>query len=175
MWLKMDLDGIIAELCIRQYIKKENRTSDEYDHWCNVGFSFSSQQWLNYNKENDTILLSYEVDDLAEALDNLLNDKLYKPTTTEFIEPDFCFELMPKMDLRNNPQILYIRSGHEIADISMEWKVFFWHGGLTANHLSVTLDRTDITNLRNYLFLITGKYDKHTPEIIEMEKNGILY
>lgn len=176
MWLKMDLDGIIVELCIRQYIKKENRASDKYDYWCKVGFSFSSQTWLNYNKENDEVFLCYEVDDLAKALDNLLNNKLSEPTTVELIEPDFCFELMPKEDLRNNPRILYIQLGHEIADISMEWKIFFWHGGeLTENYLTVKLDRTDIMNLRNYLFLVTGKYDEHAPEIIEMEKNGILY
>ena len=175
MWFKMDLDGIIVELCIQQYVKKEARTADEYDHWCKVSFSFSSQPWLNYNKGNDEVFLSYEVDDLAKILDDLLNDRLSKPTTMELIEPDFCFELMPKEDLRNNPRILYVQQGHEIADISMKWKVFFWHDGLTANYLTVTLDRADIANLRNYLFLITGKYDEHTPEIMKMEKIGILY
>ncbi|MCI9086137.1 MAG: hypothetical protein HFE51_06935 [Clostridia bacterium] len=175
MRLKMDLDGIIVELNIQQYVKKENRTSDECDYWCKVDFSFSSQLWLNYNKENDEVFLSYEVDDLTEALDKLLNNKLCAPTTIELIEPDFCFELTPKEDLRNNPQILYIQPGYEIADISMEWRVFFWHDGLTANYLTVTLDRTDIKNLRDYLFLVTGKYNECTPEIVEMEKNGILY
>ena len=89
MWLKMNLDGIIVELCIQRYVKKENRTADEYGHWCKVGFSFSSEPWLNYNKENDEVFLSYEVDDLAAALDDLLNDKLSEPTTVELIEPDF--------------------------------------------------------------------------------------
>ena len=175
MWLKMNLDGIIVELSIQRYVKKENRTSDEYGHWCEVGFSFSSEPWLNYNKENDEVFLSYEVDDLAAALDDLLNDKLSEPTTVELIEPDFCFELLPKEDLRNNSRVLYIQPGHEIVDISMEWKISFWHNGLTANYLTVTLDRIEITNLRDYLFLVTGQYDESTPVIIEMEKNGILY
>ena len=109
MWLKMNLDGIIVELSIQRYVKKENRTSDEYGHWCEVGFSFSSEPWLNYNKENDEVFLSYEVDDLAAALDDLLNDKLSEPTTVELIEPDFCFELLPKEDLRNNSRVLYIK------------------------------------------------------------------
>lgn len=175
MWLKMNLDGIIVELCIQRYVKKENRNSDEYDYWCDVGFSFSSEPWLNYNKENDEVFLSYEVDDLAAALDELINDKLSEPTTVELIEPDFCFELTPKEDLRNNPRVLHIQPGHEIVDISMEWKISFWHDGLTANYLTVTLGRANITNLRDYLFLVTGQYDESTPVIIEMEKNGILY
>lgn len=175
MRLKMDLEGIIVELCIQQYVKKEDRVSDEYDYWCKVGFSFSSQPWLNYNKKNEEVFLSYEVDDLAVALDNLLNNKLSEPTTMVLIEPDFRFELMPKKDLRKNPRILRIQRGYEIIDISMEWKIFFWHNGLTANYLTVTLDRTDIKYLRNYLFLVTGRYDEHASEIIAMEKNGILY
>lgn len=31
---------------------------------------------------------------------------------------------------------------YRIADISMEWKVFFRHEGRTANYLTVALDRT---------------------------------
>lgn len=140
-----------------------------------VSFSFSSESWLNYNKENDEVFLSYEVDGLTATLDDLLNDKLSEPTTVELIEPDFCFELMPKEDLRNNPWVLYIQPGHEIADIFMEWKVSFWHGGLTANYLTVALDRADITILKNYLRLVTEQYNEHTPEIIEMKRNRNLY
>lgn len=175
MWLRMDLDGITVELQIQQYSKQNARTGDEYDYWCKVSFSFFSEPWLNYKKENEEVFLSCEVDDLAQALDDLLNDRLSKPAEVEHIEPDFCFELSPKEDLRNNSRILYIKPGQEIADISMEWKVFFWHDGLTANHLTVTLDRENIINLKNYLFWVTGKYNETTPEIIEMKKSGILY
>lgn len=174
MWLKLDLDGIIVELQIQQYTKQDARTSDEYGYWCKVGFLFSSHPWLNYSKENDELFLSYEVDDLANALDDLLDDRLSESQELTLIEPDFCFELIPKQDLRNNSRILYIQPGYEIADISMEWRVSFWHDGLTANYLTVTLDRTDIRNLRDYLFLVIGKYNDHSPEIIEMKKNGLL-
>ncbi len=175
MWLRMDLDGITVGFQIQQYTKQNARIGDEYDYWCKVSFSFFSEPWLNYNKENAEVFLSYEVDDLAQTLEDLLNDRLSKPTAVELIEPDFCFKLSPKEDLRNNPQFLYIQPGREIADISMEWKVFFWHDGLTENHLTVALDREDIINLRNYLFWVIGKYNETTPEIIDMEKKGILY
>ncbi len=175
MRLKMDLDGIAVELQIQQYTKRNARTGDECDYWCKVSFSFFSEPWLNYKKENEEVFLSGEVDDLAQALDDLLNDRLSNPAEVEHIEPDFCFEFMPKEDLRNNPRILYIQPGQEIADISMEWKVYFWHDGLTANYLTVAMDREDIINLRNYLFYIVGKYDETTPEIVKMKENGILY
>lgn len=175
MRLRMDLDGITAELQIQKYTKQIARTGDEYDYWCKVSFSFFSEPWLNYNNDNEEVFLSCEVDDLARSLEDLLNDRLPEPKVVEFIEPDFCFELFPKEDLRNDPRILYIKPGQEIADISTEWKVFFWYGGLTANHLTVALNRENIINLKNYLFWVTGKYDETTPEIVEMKKSGILY
>lgn len=175
MWLRLDLEGIITELCIRKYVKQEKQNGFASDYWCDVGFSFSFPPLINYTKSHDEILLSDEVDALAKALNDLLNDKLTERVTLEFCEPDFCFELMPKEDLRNNPRLLYIRPGHEIADICAEWKVFFWNGALTANYLTVTLDRADIMALRNYLFLVIGKYNTDTPEIAEMIKGGILY
>ena len=55
------------------------------------------------------------------------------------MEPDFNFVLTPKQDVRLNPKVLYVRPGCEIVDIDMEWKISFWHDGLTANYLSVTL------------------------------------
>lgn len=175
MWLKMDLDGIIVELRVQRYVKTEKQTLDAYSHRCEVAFSFSSEPWLNYSSENYAVFYPFEVDDLAAALDDLLNDKLSEPTIVELIEPDFRFRLKPKVDLRNNPRVLYIQPGHEIADISMNWEVYFWHDGLTANYLTIALDRSDITNLKNYLFLVTGQYNEHTPEIVEMIKSGILY
>ena len=94
-----------------------------------------------YKKENEEVFLSCEVDGLAQALDDLQNDKLSKPVVVDHIEPDFCFELSPKEDLRNNSEILYIQSGQGITDISMAWKVYSWHDGLTENYLIMTMDR----------------------------------
>ena len=174
MRLRMDLDGIIVEFQIQQYTGKNARTYLEHHYWCNVSFSFLSEPWLNYRKENDEVFLSFEVDELAQALDDLLNDNFSEIEAMEFVEPDFHFKFFPKEDLRKRPNMI-VSPGHEILDISMEWSISFWHDGLTANHLAIVFDRNDIVNLKNYLFLVIGKYDELTPEIVEMRKNGILY
>lgn len=171
----MNLDGIIVKLQIQHYTKKEARIREEYDNWCKASFSFFAEPWLDYHKENKEIFLSFEIDELAQALDDLLHDKISQPTIVEFIEPDFLFELSPKEDLRDNPRVVYIRPGKEITDISMKWEISFWNDGLTANYLTLTLDREDMVNLKNYLWWVIGKYDETTPEIIAMKAKGILY
>ena len=67
------------------------------------------------------------------------------------IEPDYIFILQPKRDRRKDPCYTYIRPGYEIADIYMEWKIYFWNEGLTDNFLSIRFDRTEITAFRDYL------------------------
>lgn len=68
-------------------------------------------------------------------------EALAEPTELECTEPDFCFQFEPEEDIRQNPRVLYVKPGNEWADILMRWRVYFWHDGLTDNHLSVTLDR----------------------------------
>lgn len=173
MWFKLDLCGIDMILRIKGY---EPSTKEKWDYqWCDVDFSFVGDSWLNYQRDNDEVLLSCEVEELAQSLDDLLSDKLSEVKTIECIEPDFNFILHPKRDLRDDPKYTYVQKGYEIADIYMEMKIFFWHEGLTDNHLSVTFDRTDIQYLRNYLFLIIGKLKKDDKCIVEMiEKEVIL-
>ena len=102
---------------------------EEWDsEWCRCDFLFASGDWLNYHKENDEVLLC--------------------------IEPDFVFELYPQMDLREDPKYTYVQPGYEIQDIYVEWKIYFWHGGLTDNYLTITLGREDIARLRDYLKLV---------------------
>ena len=173
MWLKLNLDGIVMSLRIRQYKKVE---ADDWDStWCKTDFSFISEPWLKYTKEDDEVLLAREVDDLVEALEKLLTDQLSAPTEFACIEPDFIFELTPKEDLRNNPRYVYIRPGCEIADIDLEWKVFFWHEGLTGNYLSVALARPDIECLLTYLKVVTGQLSEKDAEVQSLIAQGILY
>lgn len=173
MWLKLNLDGIVMSLRIRQYKKVE---ADDWDStWCNTDFSFISEPWLKYIKEDDEVLLAREVDDLAEALEKLLTDQLFMPTEFTCIEPDFIFELNPKEDLRKNPRYLYIQPGCEIADIDLEWKVFFWHEGLTGNYLSVVLARPDIECFLTYLKVVTGQLSEKDAEVQSLIAQGILY
>lgn len=121
------------------------------------------------------MFLAREVDDLVEALEKLLTDQLSAPTKFACIEPDFIFELTPKEDLRNNPRYVYIRPGCEIADIDLEWKVFFWHEGLTGNYLSVALARPDIECLLTYLKVVTGQLSEKDAEVQSLIAQGILY
>jgi hypothetical protein len=154
MWFEIDAGGIRIKLRIRGY-RPSNK--DNWDsEWCKCDFAFSSGDWLNYHKENDEILLSYEVEQLAKSLTELLANKLMEETEITCIEPDFIFKLFPQKDLRNDPKYIYVRPGCEIQDIYLEWKINFWDGGLTDNFLTVTLDREEIIKLRDYLAFISS-------------------
>lgn len=155
MWLEMDVSGIAVKLQIKGYrpATKENWDSN----WCRCDFLFASGDWLNYHKEDDEVLLSCEVEELEESLTKLLNNELSEVKEIECIEPDFVFSLYPQSDLRDNPKYTYVQLGYEIVDIYLEWKIFFWNQGLTANYLSITLDREEIVQLRDYLSSVVEK------------------
>ena len=100
------------------------------------------------------ILLACEVESLEKILTQLLEDKLQQTKSLySFIEPDFNFELFPKHKIKDeNPDVIYVKPGHEFIDVSADWIVNLWHdGALTANSFSVAMDREDITQLRDYL------------------------
>ena len=172
MWIKLDLCGIIVSLRIRQYKKVDDAHWDSV--WCKTDFSFISEPWLNYAKKDEELLLAREVDDLADALEKLLNDQLSAPTEFACIEPDFIFELNPKEDLTNNPDHVYIRPGYEIKDIDLKWKVFFWDEGLSGNYLSVELIRPDIECLLTYLKVVTGQLPEKDAEVQTLIAKGII-
>ena len=173
MWLKLDLDGIIFQLQIRGYCPS---TSEDWDsQWCSTSLSLASRNWLNYMLENNEVILASEVKSLAVSLEKLLNDGINEISEIECIEPDFKFILYPKKDLRNDPRYVYVREGHEIEDVSMEWIVSFWNGGLTNNYLSMEFDRDDIEYLVQYLNMIIGNIDKQSEAITDMINKGLLY
>ena len=172
MWLKLNLSGIRLSMQIRNY----RRTSEEdwLSVWCKTDFSFVADKWLNYCEDDSEVFLAREIEDLAKSLDDLLNDRLTAPTEFNCIEPDFNFILNPKKDLRLDPKVLYVRPGCEIVDIDMKWKISFWHDGLTANYLSVTLNRTDIESLLLYLRLVMGEVRESSPEIKALISKGVI-
>lgn len=149
MFFRIDIDGIDIQLRIKGYSASKKQSRDS--QWCNCDFVFRSSDWLNYHKEDNEVLLSCEVEELESELTNLLNGELNDIKEICCIEPDFVFTLYPKRDLRKDSKYVYIQPGSEIADIFMEWKVYFWHEGLTDNFLTITFDRNDIICLRDYL------------------------
>ena len=174
MWFRLDLDGIVLNLQIKGYVKTAREDWDSV--WCSVDFSFVSEPWLNYSKLDAEIFLASEIDDLIEAFDALLMDRITEQQEFTCIEPDFTFILNPKEDVRDNPRVLYVRPGSDtIIDASVEWQVSFWNGYLTANFLSLTLDRKDIEYFLTYLRLVAGRIAKDDPAVVELMQKDILY
>lgn len=155
MWLEMDVSGIEVKLRIKGYrpATKENWDSN----WCRCDFLFASGDWLNYHKEDAEVLLSCEVEELEESLTKLLNNELSEVKEIDCIEPDFVFMLYPQRDLREDPKYTYVQPGYEMADIYVEWQIYFWNQGLTANYLTITLDREEIICLKNYFSDVINK------------------
>lgn len=154
MWVKLGLCGIVLSLQVNGYQK----TGEDswYDTWCAVDFSVTSEPWLCYHMHNEEVLLASEIDHLSNALHALLHGRLSAPMNFSCVEPDFNFVL--------NPQ----KGG------CMDWKISFWHNGLTANYLSVELGRADIESLYIYLMVITGAIKPDAPEVIRQRNQGII-
>ena len=113
-----------------------------------VDFAFRFQGCIDYSMNDAEILLACEVESLEKILTELLEDKLQQTKSLySFIEPDFNFELFPKHKIKDeNPDVSYVKPGHELIDVSADWIVNLWHeGALTANSFSVAMDREDIT------------------------------
>ena len=155
MWFEIDASGIKIKLQINGYkpTNKENWDSE----WCRCDFLFTSGDWLNYHKENDEVLLCSEIDELAETLTELLDNKILEEREILCIEPDFIFKLYPETDLRDNPQYTYIQPGYEIQDIYLEWRIYFWYEGHTDNYLTITFDQDKIESFRDYLVLVRSR------------------
>lgn len=121
------------------------------DWWCDCGFSFKFGSTINYEVENDELLMPEDIDGLITSLTELLDGKITEPTEEVMTEPDFVFMLYPQKDLRTDPKYTYIAPGHELQDIYVEWRIYFWNEGLTDNYLTITLNRSDVISLRDFL------------------------
>ena len=129
---------------------------DYGDVWCDCGYSFRFGDAVNYQNEHDELFMPEEVDALAGVLTDLLDGKITRPREVPMTEPDFVFMLYPAKDLRSDPKYIYVAPGHELQDIRVEWRIFFWDGGLTDNFLTITLLREDIAALRDFLSSCRG-------------------
>lgn len=151
--MKLDIDGTKLEFEIRNY--KPNCSTDDYgDNWCNVSLKVKNQ-YLDYYKSGE-ILECVDVDELLNLFEMLLNDELEEPTTIGSVEPDIEFKLYPKFDVRENKNVLYVKKGHEICDISVDMEIhFFLDGVLCGQFYTIALDRNDIKQFCKYLKQVT--------------------
>ncbi len=176
MWLKLDLGGIDFRFRIEKY-KKSTRENWDVE-WCDVDLMLKSQEWLNYNIVSDECLLSIEVEELCDKIEALLNDKLEEPERIRCVEPDLEFRLYPKYNIRNNPDVVYIKPGsNTIVDVCMKLIVSFWHknGGLTANELILAFDRKDLEKLYCYLKYVIGIITEEDETLQKLMTEGIIY
>ncbi len=171
MWLKLNLDGIKLYFKISGYKKTNPEKWD--DEWCGVELTIQSENWLNYSQSGG-LLLACEVEEILSLLEDLIDDRISEQKEVEFIEPDFKFILNPKKDLRENSRYTYVKPGCEIIDIDVEFRVSFWNGGLTANYLSLCMDRSDILVFITYLKTVTNQISKTDVSVQDMLKNGTL-
>ena len=171
MWLKLDLDGIKLWFKVKGYKKSTDSNWD--DEWCTVELNVQSENWLNYAQSGE-LLLACEVEEILSLFEDLTEDKIQESREVEFVEPDFGFVLNPKKDLRDDPRYTYVKPGCEIVDIDAELRVSFWNGGLTANYLSLNMDREDIIAFITYLRVITKRINKADDTVQLLLQNGVL-
>lgn len=170
MLFQLSLDGIKWYFKVKGYRKSTDNWCDE---WCHVEFTVQSHAWLNYTQSGE-LLLACEVEEMISVFEDLLEDRINETKTLEFIEPDLKFLIHPKKDLREDPNYTYVKPGHEIVDVSVDLQISFWDGGLTANYLSLAMDREEILLLTKYLRLVMGQLSKDDTFVQDMLKNGSL-
>ena len=160
MRLFLNLGGIEFIFQIERYRQSSRERWDV--EWCQVELSLQAGNWLNFQLGPTEAMLCTEVEELRDRIDDLLKSKLMEPMSIEFIEPDFEIHLYPETDCRTNPNVLYVRPGHELIDVNMDWVVQFWDdtGALTANRLLLSFDRKDLETLLCYLCFVTGVIDR---------------
>lgn len=171
MWVKLNLQGMQLEFKVEKYIP--NQTID--GEWTEISFNFKFQNIIQYSTNRDELLLSSEIDDIRDYMEKLLHDKLYEVERYKCIEPDFEFIFKPKYDVRNDPNVIWVKPGNEIEDIKMKLKVNLWNEGLTSNYFSTSFDREEIEIFYLYLSLITNKISKNDARVNELLKLGIIY
>ncbi len=150
-----DIAGFQVDFAVSGY-EEPNEDIDKYDQWCQCDFYFKFGNGMEYKHFGDETLMSSEIDEMESSFTELLEGKITEVTEIPFVEPDFAFYLYPDKKVR--PQMdSFTYNLHSYKDVSMEWRIYFWNGGLTDNYMTLTLDRDDITALRDYLREVQGK------------------
>lgn len=163
MILRLNLSGIVVTMKIWNYVPSRGF---EWDGWCKTDISWVSEPWLNLSYHEDEIFMPNEIEETVKMLKAFLNNEFTEVETWRFIEPDFEFILHPQ---RKEPRFM-TRPTFELMDVSMEWKVSFWHreSGLTGNYLLLDLEKQDIEKLLLYFQIVIGEVNTADERVQEM-------
>ena len=145
--LYMNIDDTYFELGIFDYVRGENND----DNWANLIVKVKNRNF-NYLR-NAELMTSAEVERLLNGLQKLLNDELKEKEGIGFYEPDLEFDLYPKMNLWDTGNYAYIKKGHEIQDIYVEFTINLTdrEGTYTGQKYVIILDREEIEKIVKYM------------------------
>ena len=145
-----------------------NNNTDNYsdlDYWMIITVSVKNRV-INYFHHNETL----EYGDLVwirDSFNKLLTGQITENTKLSFIEPDFEFELFPKIDLRTIPGY-WCAEGHEIQDISTDFIINLTNskGSYSGERYILPMNRKKIIAWRDYLNEAILEFDARniTPE-----------
>lgn len=151
--LVMDIDGIELLFHIHEFYPSSRENWD--DEWAKISFRVTSGEWLNYIINYQEIMMMCEIEQLRDILHKQLSNDLTEVYELECLEPDLTFRIIPLSDFRESSKTLSIKEDFEIIDIDLQIDISFWNEGLTANKLTLSLDRNEIENLACYLDVVT--------------------
>lgn len=145
--LYMNIDDTNFELGIFDYVRGENND----DNWANIIVKVKNRNF-NYLR-NAELMTSAEVERLLNGLQKLLNDELKEKEGIGFYEPDLEFDLYPRMNLWDTGDYAYIKEGHEIQDIHVEFTINLTdsEGTYTGQKYVMIFDRENIEKIVEYM------------------------
>ncbi len=164
--LNINLSGIIFYLKIKKYY----RSSAENWDWefSDVDFCLKSDDWLNYELLNSSLLLMSDIEYLRDNLKALINGEIKTETVLYFFEPVLKFVLYSD----------YCGTDEDYDDrsVAMDMQVIFWdeEEGLTNNMISIYWSRSKIIMLLNYLELVTNEKSINNVHIKKLIEEGII-
>lgn len=101
MQLNLNNNGTVLRLRLRNY-KFESSLS-----WCRSDYSIHSR-FLDYHKEDIECLKCFELNELCDALENLLSGRMADKQELRFIMPDFSFVLYPTDTFASTELIVWL-------------------------------------------------------------------
>ena len=172
MRLRLDLSKTIFYFKVSGYVKS---TKLDWDNkWC-ITDGCIENPYLHIDIQGE-VLLSSEIDSLADGLDDLLNGRLSDTRIIECVEPVLSFVLYSKEDLRKKSPLLSMQEERDIKDVCAKMIVHLWaDGALTENSIHLSLTRYDIQALLVYLRYVKHEVSAQSTEVSELIKTGILH